>query len=812
METFLEYEKEHLKKLRRLAPECMVLLKSNGDFPLSAPEKLALYGNGARRTIKGGTGSGDVNSRYIVTVERGLVRSGFTITTKDWLDAYDRVCEDAHKKFIEEIKEKARREHKFAAVAGMGAVMAEPEYELPLDGDGEIAVYVLSRICGEGNDRKSGKGDFELSTTEIRDILALKEKYKKFILVLNVGGIIDLTPVQGVENILLLGQLGAVTGLAFADVLLGKSYPSGKLSATWAAYADYPTIGTSREWNDSAYREGIYVGYRYFDSVEKAPLYPFGYGISYTTFEIGETSVAASETAVTVKAKVKNTGKRAGKEVVQLYVSSPAGRLDQPYQAFAASAKTEELAPDEESEVTLNFDLKDLASFDTENAAYLLEKGNYLLRVGSSSRETRIAAVLAVKKEITVKKVRHIGGETDLTDWKPAPRAAEKLPKGIPTITIQADAFSEEEIDSSELSDEAKRFVAGLSDEALCDLVIGHYGNGIGFASVVGSASSRVAGAAGETTDKVKGVPVLVMADGPAGLRLSRDYTRDKKGGARAAGDTLPAGVSDFLNPVAQAFLKNTSKPKGTLLHQYCTAIPIGTALAQSFSEKVCEICGDIVGDEMERFGIHLWLAPGMNLQRDPLCGRNFEYYSEDPVLTGLMAAAITRGVQTHAGRGTTIKHFCCNNQETNRFQNNSAVSERTLRELYLRGFEIAVKRSHPVAIMTSYNLVNGIHTAEREDLLKTVLRSEWGYDGLVMSDWTIAQMYDKTGNYRQAKAAPSVKAGNDIFMPGCKGDYNDVLSALKGKNPDCRLGREEVELCAGRVVETAWRLTRAID
>ncbi len=816
MKTLFDYEKKHLKQLRKIAPECMVLLKSNGDFPLEAPEKIALYGSGARRTIKGGTGSGDVNSRYVVSVERGLRRAGFTITTDMWLDTYDAILAEARREFIADIKKKALAQHKLPVMVGMGAVMPEPEYDLPLDGGGDTAIYVLSRICGEGNDRSAENGDFALSETERRDILELQKAYRRFMLVLNVGGPIDLTPVMEVENILLLGQLGAITGIAFADVLLGKSYPSGKLSATWAPVSEYPSVGTFGEQNDTDYKEGIYVGYRYFDSVRKAPLFPFGYGKSYTTFEIGKTAVEAEDTVIRVKAAVKNTGERKGKEVVQLYVSVPSGRLDQPFQSLAAYAKTGELKPGDTEEVTLSFDLKDQAAFDTEQSAYVLEKGEYLLRIGAESRDTEICGVLTLKKELLVKTVSHIGGEVNLTDWKPEPvetEEKEKPKKKAASITLHPEAV-EETVHAPQVSPEAAELAGKLSDEELAKVLVGHYATDHGYASVVGDAANLVAGAAGQTTDEIEGLPPVVMADGPAGLRLARDYVRDEKG-ARAIGDDLPAGMEELLGPVSGAVVKGIRKKKlkenegQEVLHQYCTAIPIGTALAQSFSPAVAENCGDIVGEEMERFGIHLWLAPGMNIQRHPLCGRIFEYYSEDPVLTGLTAAAITKGVQAHPGCGATIKHYCCNNQETNRFQNSSAVSERALREIYLKGFEIAIREAAPAALMTSYNLVNGVHTSEREDLLKTVLRKEWGYEGLVMSDWVIRYMTDKSSRYKIANAALSVQAGNDIFMPGSAADYRGIVMALKGKNPQCILNRKQAEECAARVMDTAWRLVR---
>ncbi len=811
MQTFQEYEKKHLKRLRRLAPECMVLLKSNGDFPLSQPGEIALFGSGARRTIKGGTGSGDVNSRYVISVERGLEREGFSITTKDWLETYDAVRADAHRRFVDEIKRQAKRMHVLPSVLGMGAVMPEPDYEIPLEGRGDTAVYVLARICGEGADRTTKKGDFELTTTEVRDILALQKQYKRFLLVLNVGGVVDLSPVQDVSNILLLSQLGAVTGLALADVLLGRSYPSGKLTATWAKMEDYPHVGTFGSKDDTDYREGIYVGYRYLDTVGKTPLFPFGYGLSYTLFELGKTSVDVEKTMVSVKTKVKNKGESKGKEVVQLYVSVPDGKLDQPFQSLAAFKKTKELAPKDSEEVELCFDLRDLASYDREREAFVLEKGNYILRIGTSSRDTKPVAVLSLAREQIVKKVSAVAGEIDFQDYKPEKQSTKEKLSDLPSVKISSGQVEElQKAGYPELSEETKTFVKELSDEELVSLCIGHFENNV-LSGVIGDSATQVAGAAGETTCNVEDVPVLILADGPAGLRLSKDYVRDEKG-AHTAGDSLLPGMTDFLGPVEKAILKKAGSAKGTILHQYCTAIPIGTALAQSCSDEVLETCGNIVGEEMELFGVHLWLAPGMNIQRNPLCGRNFEYYSEDPLVSGLSAAAITRGVQRHPGRGTTIKHFCCNNQETNRAQNSSSMSERTLREIYLKGFEIAIRESNPAALMTSYNLLNGVHTSARADLLKTVLREEWGYEGLVMSDWVIPVMKDRKAFYKVATAAPAIYAGNDLFMPGNASDFRNVMAALHGGNPSCKLSREDLELCAGRIVQLAWRLVKAIN
>ena len=325
---------------------------------------------------------------------------------------------------------------------------------------------------------------------------------------------------------------------------------------------------------------------------------------------------------------------------------------------------------------------------------------------------------------------------------------------------------------------------------------------------MIGDASRSVAGAAGETTGMLrdKGIPALIMADGPAGLRLSRRYTKDEKG-AHAVGEAMPESMAELLPaPAAFAIKLFTGKKaaQGEIFEQYCTAIPIGTALAQSWNLDFAERCGDVVGDEMERFGVHLWLAPALNIHRDIRCGRNFEYFSEDPLISGSFAAAITKGVQKHPGRAATIKHFAANNQETNRYSNNSQVSERAMREIYLRGFEIAVKESQPHALMTSYNLINGTHTSERRDLIEDILRCEFGFRGMVMSDWIIAMMNGKDSKYPAPNAAKIAAAGNDLTMPGGKGDFKAMLKGLR----DGLVTRRRLAINATRVYRMAKRLT----
>ena len=800
-----DYAREHNEIMRSLGAECAVLLKSDGSFPLSGPCELALCGSGARRTVKGGTGSGEVNSRYFVTVEEGLEAAGFTLSGKSWLDAYDLLYPAARKEWIRELKAQAREHHTLAVIESMGAVMPEPEYNIPLPTRGAAAVYVLSRISGEGSDRRAVPGDILLTETEKRDILALNEKFDKFLLVLNVGGVVDLSPVLEVGNILLLSQLGVETGSILADLILGKASPSGRLTTTWSAWEDYPALGSFGENDDTRYGEGVYVGYRYFDTVGKKPLFPFGFGLGYTEFglEAGELSEQAG--VVTLKAVVKNIGGHAGKEVAQLYVSAPQGRLDKPYQALAAFAKTESLLPGESEELTLSFDLRALASYDEARAAWILEAGDYVLRLGNSSADTKPAAVVRLDGEAIVRKVKNCLGKPDFEDWKPESVRTEALGE-LTVLPVAASAFETETVNYAR-AEEVDPLIETLRDEELCLMNIGAFDPKAGAMSVIGEASQSVAGAAGETAGVLRdrGVPALVMADGPAGLRLSRQYTRDEKG-AHAVGGTSPESILELMPaPVAFAMMLMGGKKevKGEIFEQYCTAIPIGTALAQSWNLGFAERCGDIVGDEMERFGVQLWLAPALNIHRDIRCGRNFEYFSEDPLISGKFAAAITRGVQKHPGRGTTIKHFAANNQETCRYSNNSAVSERAMREIYLRGFGIAVRESQPHALMTSYNLLNGTHTSERRDLIEEILRCEFGYKGVVMTDWIIAAMNMGKKKYPAPNAAKIAAAGNDLTMPGGKGDLKAMLKGLK----DGLVTRRQLEINATRVYRLAKKL-----
>ena len=818
MQQLLDYERKHLNVLRPHLAECTVLLRRDKSFPLGSPCTIAAFGNGVRKTIKGGTGSGEVNSRFFVNVEEGLEQAGFKVVTKSWLDAYDKVRSEAKKRFIATVKREAREHHKMAVFYCMGMAMAEPEHEIPLVTDdnqkADAAVFVLARDSGEGNDRRPIKGDVLLTDAERRDILKLSQTYEKFMLVLNTGGPVDLSGLESVKNILVLSQLGVETGSALADILLGRLNPSGKLATTWSAWDDYCTQGTFGDRNDTDYREGIYVGYRYFDSVGKTALFPFGFGLSYSSFRIDPQPVEMSGTKVSVRADVTNMGSLAGKEVVQVYVSCPQGRLGKPYQDLAGFAKTPFLEGNRSETVEIGFDLKDIASYDEDQASFVLEKGDYIIRVGNSSTHTMPIAVINLDEDATVSRNRNIGGKPSFKDWRPEDSSDHEIPTYVPVLSIRACDIETKTV-SYESAYPIDEQILKLSDEQLAIANVGGaFTGGSKATEIIGNASSSVAGAAGESTPRLASLDfrTMAMADGPAGLRLKPEFYRDSKGVAHAVGSSHSESFMEFLPAIVKWAMNRAGgkrkAPKGcTVENQWCTAIPIGTAIAQSWNTDFARLCGDIVGTEMEMFHVQLWLAPALNIHRSILCGRNFEYFSEDPLISGKMAAALTQGVQSHPGCGTTIKHYATNNQETNRYGCSSNVSERALREIYLKGFGIAVRESQPKAVMSSYNLLNGKHTAESRDLIEYVLRREFGFEGIVMTDWWIANglMNSKDDLHPTVQAKLTASAGSDIFMPGRKIDYESMLEGLK----DGSLSREQLQINATRIYRMAKELCR---
>ena len=797
----LPHEEKHIKIMRQTASECTLFLKKNEEFPISEPCNVLLIGSGARNTQKGGLGSGDTEPRNYTTCEEGLEKAGFVITSKQWLDQYPLEKEKKigeHMKYIEDM-------HVQNKVTQCFRMISFPEYDYDLSIDFEqkadIAIYVLARNSGEGTDRREIDGDVYLTKTEIKNILYLNKNYKKFMLVLNVGGVVDISPVKEVSNILLLSQLGIVTGDILADIILGKANPSGKLATTWAEVEDYNTMKNFGHLHDTNYEEGVYVGYRYFDSAKVKPLYPFGFGLSYTEFGLEKASLENDREKIKISVKVTNLGKHPGKEVVQVYVSPSQENMDKPYQSLVAFAKTPELKPYEQTELHLEFKLSSVARYETKTASYILDKGNYIIRVGNSSRKTEVYGYIFLSENIVTEQLKNIKGNPGFKDYVPdtSKYHKDKL-DDIQKITLTKDDF---DIRSSLYTYVYKIYdsMNSLEDKELAYLCVG------GFTESYEESNEKERGINGLTTRKVKSIKkYLRMCDGAAGLRIARVYTDDNNHYKRLVPDPAMLNNYNYLYPQEKITLtlkknekEDFSKYKH-VIYQHATSLPIPTAQAQSFNVDLIEKYGSIVGKEMQIFNVNILLAPAMNIHRNILCGRNFEYFSEDPLVSGKMAAALIRGVQSHKNCGTTVKHFAGNNQEKNRMNNNSKMSERALREIYLKGFQIAIKEGNPTCLMTSYNLINGVHPSENSHLLIDVVRNEWNFNGLIMTDWIRSGEQEFNSAIHPGQYVyNTLRNGVNIQMTGHKIDYDYILQSLKEKT----LTREDLLRCASKVYET---------
>ncbi len=830
-----EREVRNAQLSKEAAEEGMVLLENeNQALPLAQGSKAALFGTGSYGTIKGGTGSGDVYNRYTISVYDALT-STYNISNMAWWSEYLKTFEEKKAQAAEEKKDNDYVKYTQGRFGGADSFLAidqaltQSDMDKAKAGGVTTAFYTVSRVSGEGADRMIGKGDYELSEVEYNNIKLIAKNFDKCVVLLNVGGVVDtkfFSEIEGVDGLVLMSQAGMEGGNALADILTGKTTPSGKLTDTWAKnYSDYPaatTIGDNDGDNKQEdYKEGIYVGYRYFDTFNITPAYEFGYGKSYTSFDVEPLTVAADENNVSVTVNVTNTGDTySGKEVVEVYFSAPDGSIEKPYQELAGFAKTDNLAPGESQKLTVTYKTTEMSSYDEAKAAYVMEDGDYIVRVGDSSRNTKVAGVLTLDKDVVTEQLSNQltldknwkdlskTGKTpysykdEAAQIKAAARIAlpsakiktennaSKIDEKKVTTYLTADAAKDYKAAENEVVETVdavpantklidvydgkvsmESFVASLDDTQLANLA-----NGISGASTSGDTwgadANSVTGAAGETSQlyfNSLGIPNTVEADGPAGIRVTAETT-DKDGNA---------------------------------VYNYCTAFPIGTLLAQTWNTDLVNRVGKAIGEEMVEIGVTLWLAPGMNIHRDPLCGRNFEYYSEDPALTGYVGSAITAGVQSNKGVGVTIKHYITNNQETNRSAVNTSVSERTLREIYLKGFEMVVKSAQPMAIMSSYNKVNGTYACENFDLLTSVPRGEWGFDGMVMTDW---------GAGNRAGVDTMMHAGNDLVMPGRTQDR--MIAALQGNpvgttadpNLDKTLVRGDIQKCVSRVLTMIMR------
>ena len=806
-----ERELRNAALARRAAAQSMVLLRNERHaLPLNAGEPLALYGIGAVRTSRCGSGSGDpfngglsgggevhvnLSPRYHINILDALEQAGVDVRTAQLLRAAAVGYDAAHE------------------IAGSNPmqIFAYPDLTLT-EGNlaaAETAVYVLSRNAGEGADRSMTStveidgvqheiGDYRMSAVEKANLKLLRAHYARLVLVLNTGGPVEMSEVLEIapDAILLMNQAGQESGAAVTDVLTGAVNPSGRLTDTWSrTYTDNPASATFAN-NDGnvaveRYTEGVYVGYRYFDSFGVEPAYPFGFGLSYTDFALSGAHAALEGETLTAQVTVTNTGACAGREVVQLYVSAPETELEMPAQELKGYAKTAELAPGAAETLTIAVPLRRLCSYHEGKEAWILSAGDYRVRLGTSSRSTAPLCVLRVAQtqlaervytELpvteTLTEISHVGSASALDDrgWDAVPvfpvtAELETIDSRSPyhnqhvtTYTTDPDYRpvmpyeTVEQVPAQQLrlADvlagrvRMEDFVAQLSAEQMSRI---NCGTGWGVADeknpVVGGSSESVPGAAGETPRDYEdsfGIPSLVVADGPAGVRVAQTYM---------ATDVVTGERREC--------------------HHFCTCWPAGTLLAQSFDPALLEAVGRGIAEELAELRVAILLGPGINIHRDPFCGRNLQYYSEDPLLAGDCAAAMTRGMQSLPGTGACIKHYAANNQETNRNAVDTIVNQRALREIYLKPFEIAVKEAQPMSIMTSYNLVNGVPTADSFDLCTDIARGEWGFRGLIMTDW----------NGGQGTPWKSMHAGNDLIMPGGPSRSSNILQAVETVMPD---------------------------
>ncbi|MBR2263650.1 MAG: glycoside hydrolase family 3 C-terminal domain-containing protein [Firmicutes bacterium] len=812
-----EREKRHCAIARRAAAEGMVLLKNDGVLPLASNAAVTLYGGGASYTVKGGTGSGMVNNRTNVSITEGLRDAGVQLLNEDWLASYDQAYEEARNAWIQKIYDIAGAPGDFGKLYAAHASnpMVMPKGDPIEKKETDTAIFVISRISGEGADRRAVPGDYYLSEDETETLRQITALYPKTIIVLNVGGIIDLSFLDEfpIAAVVLMSQAGMEGGHALADVLTGAVAPSGRLSDTWAYnYYDYPSSEKFSHNNgnvvEEKYTEGIYVGYRYFDTFAVEPRFPFGYGLSYTTFRLLRSETHVDGDRVYVTADVQNTGETAGKQVLMLFADLPEGTRPKERRRLVAFAKTDLLEPGAEETLELSFPLYLLASYHTATSTYYMERGWYVLTLDSCDAsgvmEKQTVGTLALTEDRKLDTLSPICPLLDALkeirpDSMPERPAFSELINIDAAVTMAAANITlqhiKDDIAKLPYAFEVDEILDQMSREQKARLVCGQ--PSVMSGEIIGSAAMTIPGAAGETTHCLEGLGVghLILADGPAGIRLQKHYQVDPE-----TGEIYKMNRYETLENriFGKEFLKEDAEDH----YQFCSAIPVGTLLAQSFDVKLMQEIGDLIGTEMEEMGVQVWLAPGMNIHRNPLCGRNFEYYSEDPVVSGMMAAAITRGVELHPGCAVTIKHYACNNQEENRRGVSSIVSERALREIYLKGFEIAVKEAHPKAIMTSYNKVNGVHTANSYDLCTTAARKEWGFNGIIMTDWLT------TNSDGGSAAAKCISAGNDLIMPGNQSDVQEILDALDAKY-DLTLSKDDLNACCRRMLSMILRLTR---
>ncbi len=771
---------EHIQLSRKAAEEGMVLLENDGTLPLSKDKSVALFGKGSVDYVKGGGGSGDVYCKYVHSLYDGLTAKGVSV----------------YEPLISFYRDDLKKQYDMGRVPGM---TAEPTLSDELlqgaKAFTDTAIIVISRFSGEGWDRSDVEcnneynpwesetsmpkiageifpdGDFYLTKEEKKLIDTVKSNFKKVIAVVNIGGVIDLTWLKedGINAALYMGQGGMEGGDAAANVLLGTVNPSGRLVDTFAgSLDDYPsTKGFHESFDYVNYNEDIYVGYRYFLTIpgaDKKIVYPFGYGLSYTSFESSIVSMSLCDDTFYFTVKVTNTGAKAGKNVEQLYYSAPQGKLGKPARELGAFAKSKCLQPGESQILTLSVSKYQMSSYDdlgkVKEASYVLEAGEYRFCLGNDSLDVaKVDFVWDNEKDEIIKELTHKLSPVELKERMLSDGSYEALPQGNhkdinESVITKMKPGTEEGLTPEVRSRESyclihpfKEGAHTLSEVAEGKITLDEFVEQLSLDDLMhlvgGQPNTGVANTFGFGNLPEYGVPSAMTADGPAGVRIA---------------------------------------PETGIL---TTAFPCATLLACTWNEHLLSQVGKAGGEELKENNLAVWLTPAINIHRNPLCGRNFEYYSEDPIVAGKLAAALVNGIQSNHV-GASVKHFACNNKETNRKHSDSRVSERALREIYLKAFEIVVKEAEPYTIMSAYNAINGERASESRDLLTGILREEWGYEGMVTSDW-----WTRGEHYKESNA------GNDLKMG------NGYPKRLKAADEKGALDHDQLKLNAKRILNT---------
>ncbi|MBO7403032.1 MAG: glycoside hydrolase family 3 C-terminal domain-containing protein [Lachnospiraceae bacterium] len=751
--------KEHLERSKTIAKEGMVLLKNNNALPFETGTRLALLGKGVFDYVKGGGGSGDVTVAGTTNLYDGFKATGR-------VSVFEEAC-DFYKKDVE-------AQYRDGKAPGM---TVEPE--LPEDilkraaAFTDTAVIALCRFSGEGWDRKHE--DFCLSEGEKKLVEKVKKAFKKVVVVINAGGQIETGWIKDdplIDAALYAWQGGSEGGAAAAELLCGISTPSGKLADTFAyKLEDYPsTEGFSKSDAFVEYEEDIFVGYRYFETVPGAKdkvVYPFGYGLSYTTFAVKPAGVLETPEGLVFDFFVSNTGDREGKEVVELYFAAPKGAIDKPARVLCGFKKTRLLQPGDTTTVSISVDKKTLGFYDdlgnVQKSAWILEKGDYRFFTGGDVRSAReINYVYSVGENEVIeqcsekmtpkhlkKRLTSDGSYADVPFDESAP--VDDAPvKRIPLDSINGYGPSYRGVKGNAMfpPEKAVENKKSLDDVAAGKVTLDEFLEQFTDEDLMwlcgGTPNVGLANTCGFGSMPDFGIPAVMTADGPAGLRIRPE-----------------CGVCT-------------------------TALPCATLVACTWDPEAAYEGGALGGLEVKENNIGVWLTPAVNIHRNPLCGRNFEYYSEDPLLAGKIGAGTVKGIQS-ARVAATVKHFALNNKETNRLDSDSRATERAIREIYLRPFEIIAKESDPWCFMSSYNIINGRRASENKELLTDILRGEWGYEGLVMSDW-----------WGHGEHCVELAAGNDIKMPV------GYLESLE-------MGVKEGIICRDDLLRTAKRLMNMI-